>query len=717
MPLKRCARFLAPAIKRARMASIGRTLQIGDRSPALRPGPLLQASWARGVSVIIPERNTPKLLERALEHLSPALQRLSEPSETIVVVNGAPSELYTSLRLRFPAVAWRFHDRPLGFSGAIERGLESAQFGGVYLHNSDMAIEPEALARLLPWRAPTVFAIASQIFFDDPAKRREETGWGDLAQDAGRFELFDRTPEADGLVRGALYAGGGSSLFDIDLLRRFSQGARAYTPFYWEDADWGLRAWRHGLSVLFHPGSIVWHRHRATVSQFYPAEEIARILDRNRTLFALRNERATSEWLQHLENSHWTTIKELAQPSARREIRQARVGLKRAPFPDLPIERCCASIHARPAIADPRPLVLVVTPFQILPPRHGGAWRTWRLCESLSDRWRFILLSDERNGHGGLSWTHIGPFDSVHLVGGRPDGPVGRIGRIISHSHAGLQDALTHLIAVYQPALVQLEHVELAGLSVPSGTPSIITLHDVLWAGDDGEADCFERDRLAAFDGLIVCSPEDAALLEPARATIVPNGAVITERLASSAGRRDLLFAGAFRYAPNVEGLRIFLNSVFPKLRRVFPTTDLIVLAGQNGRALVEDDPLFRQAGVRIIDAVDDVQPWLKRCALTINPLLGTRGSSLKLIESLAAGRVCVSTRDGARGFLDETLGGLLITRDVAGMLQPISRMLADETERLTLERPNRKQLASCSWTSAAARQDALYRRLTACSP
>src|SRR4029077_20904852 len=194
-------------------------LSASIESPASGP---LSADLTEGVSVVIPERATPDLLARALRCLMQALDRTPEPSEIIVVVNGVTMEDYVDLVAEYPRVRWEHSEEPLGFTGAILRGIAVARHGGVYLHNSDMAVEPDAIATLLPWRSPTVFAIASQIFFDDPAKRQEETGWGDLRIEDGRFHLFDRTPEPHTEVCSGLYAGGGSSLFDAKLLRLFA---------------------------------------------------------------------------------------------------------------------------------------------------------------------------------------------------------------------------------------------------------------------------------------------------------------------------------------------------------------------------------------------------------------------------------------------------------------------------------------------------------------
>ena len=130
-----------------RLGLLRAAVALGEAGRSGPARPLLRATWAPGVSVVIPERGTPLLLKRALVHLRAALARIAEPWEVIVVVNGEPARTYADLRAGFPEVRWLFHEQALGFGGALEGGLAAARFGGVYLHNSDMALEENALGR------------------------------------------------------------------------------------------------------------------------------------------------------------------------------------------------------------------------------------------------------------------------------------------------------------------------------------------------------------------------------------------------------------------------------------------------------------------------------------------------------------------------------------------------------------------------------------------
>ena len=72
------------------------------------------------------------------------------------------------------------------------------------------------------------------------------------------------------------------------LLRRYAQDSAPYSPFYWEDAEWGVRAWQEGWETLFCPASHAVHHHRGTVGRYYDAAEVERIVRRNALQFDLR---------------------------------------------------------------------------------------------------------------------------------------------------------------------------------------------------------------------------------------------------------------------------------------------------------------------------------------------------------------------------------------------------------------------------------------------
>ena len=68
-----------------------------------------------------------------------------------------------------------------------------------------------------------------------------------------------------------------------------------------------------------------------------------------------------------------------------------------------------------------------------------------------------------------------------------------------------------------------------------------------------------------------------------------------------------------------------------------------------------------------------------------------------------------MSTREGARGFEDASLRGLVIVDDVAAMEHPIIDLLLDAPARHDLEAPDAARLAPFQWSACALIQRNLY--------
>ena len=247
------------------------------------------AAVGSGISVIIPERDNIELLRECLESLALAISGVDEPVETIVVTSGTGPARYQDLANEQHGVRWIHLPAPAPYSEAVRRGMRTASHPWVYLLNNDMTVDPQAITELLPHRSPAVFAVGSQIFFRDSSRRREETNLSQFRFDGGVIELYEIEPSSVARPQRSFYAGGGSSLFQKSLLKRFMGYYDPYLPFYWEDVEWSTLARKSGFEVLFCPKSRVIHIQRATALKYYPAAEIERIFERNRLKYQLRN--------------------------------------------------------------------------------------------------------------------------------------------------------------------------------------------------------------------------------------------------------------------------------------------------------------------------------------------------------------------------------------------------------------------------------------------
>jgi polysaccharide biosynthesis protein PslH len=138
----------------------------------------------------------------------------------------------------------------------------------------------------------------------------------------------------------------------------------------------------------------------------------------------------------------------------------------------------------------------------------------------------------------------------------------------------------------------------------------------------------------------------------PRRVVVVPN---VVPRSESFVGVRDghantstLLFVGTLDYAPNVEGLRWFIDEVLPGLRAANPDLRLLVVGRNPSPAVVE---LCSAAPAVTLHAnVPDVVPFYEQAGIVVAPILSGGGTRIKIIEAAFARRPVLSTRIGAEG-------------------------------------------------------------------
>lgn len=694
------------------------------------------AHWRPGISLVIPERDAPEMLAVALQSAFDALAEIDEPHQVVVVVNGAPLAKYDALVARFPTMQIVHSASPLGFSAAIHRGLACARHDWTFLMNNDMTLERRALLQLAEHRGDDVFAIAAQIFQQSRDGRREETGFTDWYVNAQGLQLFHADPGTDDHVREHLCASGGAALFRTAPLREFVRDSRCYDPFYWEDVEWSVRAQRIGMRVLFCPGARVHHLHRATTSRFYSELEIANIVERNRVLFDARNgiTEYGADWLmRRVCDLDYESQRKFATPAFAAQVfarrRFATPGLLKRPpriadpglaYVDL---RSSYTYHLRASSPDrvARPVVLLATPFCVFPARHGGARRIQGLLNSLRKEFDVVLVTDEASLYDARSFADFDGLLAVYLVQ-RPSEEDSKMStdvaaRSRTHCHPTLVKAMEAARLRHVPRIVQIEYAELSPLSEGRSAAErwVLALHDAYGADDFKSAldwRQFEARLASSYDAITVCSPEDRALVDHALVVDVPNASSVDAGPYVPSTSSRLLFMGPFRYTQNFSGIRAFLADCYPAIVRSVPDVELLILGGDGARERAAGDPLFGQAGVRVEDHRDDVARLLSSCALTINPLMAIRGSSIKVIESLAAGRICVTTEDGARGFVSERLSGLVAVADIVAMTAPIIDLLLHPMRRHQAEKPDPAVFARYRWDHSAGILAKLYRSL-----
>jgi glycosyltransferase involved in cell wall biosynthesis len=189
-----------------------------------------------------------------------------------------------------------------------------------------------------------------------------------------------------------------------------------------------------------------------------------------------------------------------------------------------------------------------------------------------------------------------------------------------------------------------------------------------------------ERRGFAEATRVVAVSPEDAALVRERfgqpNVDVVDNG---IDRAFFESVRPDrdpnlILFLGALDWRPNLDGLALLLDRVFPEVRARHPEARLWVV-GRNPPVSLPQR-VAAAPGAELHADVADVRPYLARSGVMAVPLRIGGGSRLKILESLACGLPVVSTRVGAEGLALNPERHLFVVDDMEGMAEGLLRCL-----------------------------------------
>ena len=655
-------------------------------------------------SIVIPNWNGRELLEKYLPSVIAACD-FTIGDEIIVVDNASGDGSHEMLQTRFPQVrAIRLHTNQ-GFGGGCNAGIQQARCGHVVLLNSDMRVESDFLPPLLqPFSDPKVFAVAAQILFSDPSKRREETGLTYADFCGGELALgHDTDCETPGAMP-CFYPGGGSSAFDRAKLLEIGGFDHLFRPFYLEDTDLGMEAWKRGWKVMYQPASVVYHEHRGTIGKKFSRAYIDEVIQKNRLLFnwkhldspvmltatyfrtALSLFRSAFAPGQISQLSAIAVLRASLQLSevvgARfRSSRSANVSTREAlkrHRPDFYSDRFRATGPIRKRLQ-----VLFLSPYPIYPPHHGGALLMSQTLQHLvahCDVHLVVLLESE--SERPTHQAHASQFASLHLLVRGEPASTNRFGALPKSVREFQLPALRKLIhrLIYEKEIdvLQLEYTNMTQYLEPYR--SILTAlfeHDVYFqtvgrrvitSGASSSlvtmleylrALPFELRAVQSVDYVQVCSSVNADFLRGYQPGLgdrldanLRAGIDIASYRYTESGRlpSTLLFMGNFRHTPNQEGLEWLITRVMPAVVAARPEVQLRAI-GANASVLRLRYP--QPSWLEILGEVPEIHSHLAECALFVCPVLTGSGVRVKLLEVFAAGIPAVSTSIGVEGLSD----------------------------------------------------------------
>ena len=188
-------------------------------------------------------------------------------------------------------------------------------------------------------------------------------------------------------------------------------------------------------------------------------------------------------------------------------------------------------------------------------------------------------------------------------------------------------------------------------------------------------------------DLVITCSVEDQDLakdLSPSTSySVIGNGVDIDyfqPRSAPDSSVPTLLYTGSFRYEPNQDGLRYFLDDIFPLVLERQPDCRL-VFAGFDAQELY-DELRIEDPRVSCVSSPEDIRPCFDGVDVFVVPLQIGGGTRLKIVEAMSMEVAIVSTRIGAEGIPAEDGRHLLLADQPQEFADAVIQLIDDRALR-----------------------------------
>ncbi|PID93909.1 MAG: hypothetical protein CSA95_05440 [Bacteroidetes bacterium] len=189
----------------------------------------------------------------------------------------------------------------------------------------------------------------------------------------------------------------------------------------------------------------------------------------------------------------------------------------------------------------------------------------------------------------------------------------------------------------------------------------------------------YELHILKEVDGLAAITPVDGAFFRRQQPGLpvadIPFG--ITPRPSPPEVEEEfpaLFHLGSMSWMPNSDGIRWFLDNVWPLVNRKYPHLKCYLAGRGMPQWLLErKDPNIINVG-----EVADARKFMRSKPIMIVPLLSGSGIRIKIIEGMQEGRTIISTTIGAEGICYTPGKDLLIADTPEAFVQMIEKAIHD---------------------------------------
>lgn len=237
------------------------------------------------ISVVIPNYNGKHLLEVNLPSVFTALKFANLKYEVIVVDDASIDDSVSFVQQHYPEIILLKNELNKGFSPTINKGIFAAKQELVLALNSDVQLTEDYFVEQLKYfEKPDTFGVMGHIT-DTDSPRVQDSGKFPSIRFKGIKTTYNYIPLANTSEKWlpSFFLSGANALMDRNKLMELKGFDEIFAPYYYEDADLGIRAWRAGWCLYVEPKSVCMHSISSTIGKVKP-EKVKIIAERNRII-------------------------------------------------------------------------------------------------------------------------------------------------------------------------------------------------------------------------------------------------------------------------------------------------------------------------------------------------------------------------------------------------------------------------------------------------
>lgn len=198
----------------------------------------------------------------------------------------------------------------------------------------------------------------------------------------------------------------------------------------------------------------------------------------------------------------------------------------------------------------------------------------------------------------------------------------------------------------------------------------------------------YEIGALPKFDGIAAITGRDAKELakysKHTQVTDIPFGIYPEQYQISDPEEWEfpsLFHIGSMNWVPNEEGIKWFIDEVWPMVQREHPEIKLYLA----GRHMPEWLKNLKVNNIEVVGEVESATHFINSMGVMIVPLLSGSGIRIKIIEGMAAGKPVISTTVAAEGIKCTSGKDIMLADSAIEFTNSISALLEDKQKAIQI--------------------------------